>query len=113
MAQDGQKSEVDSTIGSKQIAIAGILGQVGCLTLIIIAGALVAGLWLDSYFDTRPLFTLILVLASVPVTLYLMVRIVLSFAPRLENMAGVGEKESLQEDSQVGDHRAEEISQDH
>lgn len=113
MAQDGQKSEVDSTIGSRQFAVAGVLGQVGCLTLAIIAGALVAGLWLDNYFDTRPLFTLILVLASVPVTLYLMVRIVLSFAPKLENMAAGGGKEALQEESQVGEHRAEEVTQNH
>ena len=113
MAQDGQKPDVDSGIGSRQVAIAGILGQVGCLTLIVIAGALVAGLWLDNFFDTRPLFTLILILASVPVTIYLMIRIVLSFAPKLETMAAEGSKKATQEENQVGEHRAEEVSQNH
>ena len=62
----------------------GVIGQVGCLTLMIVMLALGAGLWLDSRLDTRPLFALLLVLGSIPVTLYLMVRIVLAAAPRLQ-----------------------------
>lgn len=42
--------------------------KVGCLTLIIVLFALSAGLWLDRRFDTRPLYTIILILASAPVT---------------------------------------------
>lgn len=113
MAQDGQTPKKNRAIGSLQLALTGVLGQVGCLTLIIIIVALVAGLWLDDYFQTRPLFTLILVLASVPLTLYLMVRIVLSFAPKIESMSSGAAGELSQEDPQVGEHRAEEVSQNH
>ncbi len=69
------------------LALAGLLGQVGCVTLIVIFAALGSGLWLDSQFDTRPVFTLVLVLGSVPVTIYLMVRIVLTGMARLQGRA--------------------------
>jgi len=67
-----------------RMTLFGVIGQVGCLTLVIIAMALFAGLWLDNQFHTKPILTLILVLASVPVTLYLMFRIVLSIAPKIQ-----------------------------
>jgi magnesium-transporting ATPase (P-type) len=67
-----------------KMTLAGVIGQVGCLTLAIIVVALFAGLWLDNQFHTRPIFTLVLVLASVPLTLYLMFRIVLSVAPKIQ-----------------------------
>ncbi len=56
--------------------------QIGCLTVVVIFLALGAGLWLDSQLGTKPLFTLGLVLASIPVSLYLMVRQALSTARR-------------------------------
>lgn len=54
------------------LTVIGIFGQVGCLTLVIILLALFGGLWLDGLFDTKPLFTVILMVGSVPVTLFLM-----------------------------------------
>ena len=113
MAQDGQTPKNDRAIGSLQLALTGVLGLVGCLTIAIIAVALVGGLLLDNALQTRPLFTLILVLASVPLTLYLMVRIVLSFAPKIESMSSGAAGKLSQEDPQVGEHRAEEVSQNH
>jgi F0F1-type ATP synthase assembly protein I len=53
-----------------------VLGQVGFLTLVIILVSVGAGLWLDQHFATRPLFTLILVLGSIPISLILTVRTV-------------------------------------
>jgi hypothetical protein len=67
-----------------RMTLAGVIGQVGCLTIVIIAVALFTGLWLDTQFHTRPIFTLGLVLASVPLTLYLMFRVVLSVAPKIQ-----------------------------
>ncbi|HEY3311891.1 MAG TPA: AtpZ/AtpI family protein [Anaerolineales bacterium] len=58
------------------LTLAAVAGQVGCLTLVIIFGALIAGLWLDRYFATKPLFTILLMIASMPITLYLMFRVV-------------------------------------
>jgi hypothetical protein len=66
------------------LTLAGVIGQVGCLTLVVIGIALGAGLWLDNQFGTRPIVTLVLVIASVPLTLFLMFRVVLTLAPKLQ-----------------------------
>ena len=45
-----------------------LVGQVGCLTLVIIIASVLAGLWLDANFHTKPLFTLVLLLAGIPLS---------------------------------------------
>ncbi len=65
------------------LTLASIAGQVGCLTLIIIFGALFAGLWLDGRMDSKPMFTILLLVGSVPVTLFLMFRVVKSATKRI------------------------------
>lgn len=62
--------------------------QIGCLTVVVILLALGAGLWLDSRLGTKPWFTLGLVLASIPVSLYMMVRVALSVARRAQKESG-------------------------
>ena len=71
------------------LALAGLLGSVGCVTLIVIFVALGIGLWLDLQFDSRPLLTVIFVLASIPVTIFLMVRIVLGGMERINRRMGI------------------------
>ncbi len=78
------------------VAVAGLLGQVGCITLVLIAVALAAGLWLDAQLNTRPLFTILLILGTVPVTLYVMVRMVLGGMSRLQTTAGVTAEDHVQ-----------------
>jgi F0F1-type ATP synthase assembly protein I len=65
-------------------ALAAVLGQVGCLTVAIILLALFGGLWLDGFFHTRPTFTIILTLASIPVTLILMYWVVVTATARYQ-----------------------------
>jgi hypothetical protein len=84
MTQAADPPEKRRSQQALRMALLGVIGQTGCLTLVIVLVALGAGLWLDSQFHTRPLFTLILVLGSIPVTLFLMVRLVLSAAPRIQ-----------------------------
>ncbi len=84
MSQAARTPEPGQPRQALRLALLGVIGQVGCLTLIIVTVALGVGLWLDSQLGTQPLFALILVLGSVPITVYLMVRIVLSLAPRLQ-----------------------------
>ena len=50
-----------------------LVGQMGCLTLIVIALSVGVGLWLDSVFNTKPIITLVLLLAGIPVSVLLMV----------------------------------------
>ena len=58
------------------LTLAGIAGQVGCLTFLIVLIALFGGLWLDARFQTKPVFTIGLIIASIPVSLVLMFTIV-------------------------------------
>jgi hypothetical protein len=54
------------------LSLAGVAGQVGCVTVIIVFGSLFAGVALDRWLGTRPLFTVGLLLGSVPVTIFIM-----------------------------------------
>ncbi|MEJ2447940.1 MAG: AtpZ/AtpI family protein [Anaerolineales bacterium] len=53
-----------------------ITAEVGCLTLLIVLAALIGGLWIDNQFNTKPLFTIILMVASVPLTMVVLIRLV-------------------------------------
>jgi F0F1-type ATP synthase assembly protein I len=54
------------------------------LTLVVIFAALFAGLWLDRILNSKPIFTIVLILVSVPVTLFLTFRVVKSATARIE-----------------------------
>lgn len=104
MTKDGRAPDKDRAERALKMALVGVVGQVGCLTLLIISVALIAGLWLDNQFQTRPLFALVFVLASVPLTLYLMFRVVLSFAPRIQMLSlDTGGKIQVEESKSGGD----------
>ncbi|WP_322507396.1 AtpZ/AtpI family protein [Anaerolinea sp.] len=66
------------------LTLAGFAAQAGCATLVIILGAVLGGLWLDAQFQTRPLITLILVFASIPVSLLVMFFIVRSTTSKIK-----------------------------
>jgi magnesium-transporting ATPase (P-type) len=78
---------------NQSAAIAGIIGQIGCLTVIIITIALIAGLYLDRFLDTGRLFTLLFVVGSVPITLYVTVRVSLTAVSRLQQSKSTGNTE--------------------
>jgi multisubunit Na+/H+ antiporter MnhG subunit len=63
--------------------LATTVAQVGCVTVIVIVGALALGIALDSRLDTKPLFTLLFVLVSIPLSLYLLVRVAYSSVQKL------------------------------
>ena len=52
-----------------------MIGQVGCLTLLIIMASVFGGLWLDKVFDTKPVITLALLFAGIPVSVLLMLSV--------------------------------------
>lgn len=67
--------------------LAGVVGQVGCITVLMVALALAAGVFLDRFLDTRPVFTILFMVGSVPVTLYLIVRVSLTAVARAQRAA--------------------------
>ena len=67
------------------MTLAAVAGQVGCLTLLIVLAALFGGLWLDMRFGTKPVITVVLMVASVPVTLVGMFWIVRIAVSRLRS----------------------------
>lgn len=56
--------------------LAALVGQIGVLTLVIVLGAAFGGLALDAKLGTKPWVTIGLLIASIPVSLLLMIWIV-------------------------------------
>lgn len=83
------------------LALAALTGQVGCVTLIIVLAAVFGGLWLDGHFGTKPTYTLILTIASIPVSLLVMF-IIARGAIRKIKTGGMGGKKTFEEENSVG-----------
>jgi len=66
----------------------GAAGQVGFGVAILIIGALFVGRWLDNLLGTGPILLLTCTLVSVPVSLFLMVRTVLTAARASQSPSG-------------------------
>ena len=82
MAQSEQKGR---SILSTLLVV--MVGQVGCLTLIIILAAVFGGLWLDNTFGTKPVFTLVLLLAGIPISVLVMLLVARKTLARLKEQA--------------------------
>ncbi len=67
----------------KNLGLAAVAAQAGCATLIIVFLALFAGLWLDSRLGQRGPCTFGLLILSVPVSLFIMLRISLGAINRI------------------------------
>lgn len=65
-----------------------VVGQIGGLTVAVIVVALGAGILLDRTLGTRPLFTLLLMLGSFPVTYFIIYRIALNAVGKIQPAAG-------------------------
>jgi F0F1-type ATP synthase assembly protein I len=64
-----------------------MIGQVGCLTLVIILASVFGGLWLDRTFGTKPVFTLILLFAGIPLSVLVMLVVARKTLARLNEQA--------------------------
>jgi len=85
MGTSGKNSDKASNQSMFSWTLALVVGQVGCLTIIIIFAALFLGIWLDNMFDTKPIFTVGLIIASIPITLVAMLLVVRTGTSRLTN----------------------------
>lgn len=50
--------------------VAGVIGQVGCLILLVILGTVLLGLGLDEALGTQPAFVFVMLLVSVPLSIW-------------------------------------------
>ncbi|HEX9385146.1 MAG TPA: AtpZ/AtpI family protein [Anaerolineales bacterium] len=82
MAQSGHKGR-----SILNILLVVMVGQVGCLTLIIILASVFGGLWLDKTFGTRPVFTLALLFAGIPISVFVMLVVARRTLARLKEQA--------------------------
>lgn len=73
--------------------VAGVVGQVGCLVLLVILGTLLLGLALDEALGTRPTFILVMLLASVPINLAAIYFYTRYKAKQLQDAAGQKEED--------------------
>jgi len=70
-----------------------VIGQVGCLTLAVITASVFGGLWLDNTFGTKPVFTLVLLFAGIPLSVLLMLYVSRKSLARLKGKYEAEEKE--------------------
>ncbi len=77
------------------LALSWVIGQVGCLTLIIILAALFGGLYLDNRFGSRPWFTLTLILGSIPVSLGVMIYISRAAIRKIKTQTAAKEEQEV------------------
>ncbi len=72
-----------------------MIGQVGCLTLVIILASLFGGMWLDGRFGTKPIFTLVLLLAGIPISVLLMLYVARRTLERIKPPPEAANQEKL------------------
>jgi len=101
MGQTGDNSS-SSPSRAFYLTVATILTQVGCLTIVIIFIALFGGIWLDGYFDTKPWFTMILTIASLPITILVMLKLVRAGTSKLNSSPPKNDEDTPQEEAEVG-----------
>jgi F0F1-type ATP synthase assembly protein I len=81
--------------------------QVGCVTTVIVVGALLLGLWLDNLLDTRPTLTVALTLISIPISLFSLVRIALAATARVRSAGDVSPNEDAVNDASTEERRSD------
>lgn len=72
-----------------------VIAQMGTLLVLIVGGSVGIGLLLDHLLGTKPIFITVLILASVPVTLWTIYRYSLYQAKRIS---------SSQKEEKISDH---------
>lgn len=76
--------EADKKLSIVNVTLAIVACQVGFLTLVIVLGAILGGLWLDNRFHTRPTITIVLLLVSIPISVFVMLAVVRSAVARIK-----------------------------
>lgn len=91
-ASSGDNEEKQRTFN---LALAWLVGQIGCLTLVIILGALFGGMYLDNLYGSRPWFTLILIIGSIPVSLGVMIFVSRAAIRKIKTQTAAQEEQEI------------------
>lgn len=100
MNNDPNKRNVQYAIN---LSMAGLAGQVGFVTLAIVFGALFGGLWLDSRFDTKPVFTILLIVASGPLSLFMIFRLAMTAISKIKPVGSKTDQPELTKENNAGE----------
>lgn len=73
--------------------LASVVGQVGCVVVILVGLAMGAGLLIDRFLGTKAIFTVLFMVGSVPVALYVTVRVSLMAAARAQKLIDANKAE--------------------
>jgi F0F1-type ATP synthase assembly protein I len=95
MNQPGRKQQ-DEFRAAVTMTVVWVAG----LTLIVIFLGLFAGILLDKFLNTKPLFTVILIIASIPLTIFATFRVVKAASSRIQPAA---KKENSEEEPHRGE----------
>ena len=98
MSQSGTTPEDNRQV--LNLTLLTVVGQVGCITPLIIIAALFIGIWLDARFGSKPTFTIMFIVGSVPVALIAMFWIVKETINR--TLPGTTQPETSEEDKDSG-----------
>jgi F0F1-type ATP synthase assembly protein I len=79
----------------KNLALVGAFSWIGFLTLVIAVSALLGGMWLDAQWGTKPIFTVGLLIASIPLNIYIQFRTAINVAKQIQ--AGMPNSDSKSE----------------
>lgn len=81
----------------KNLAYAGLAAQSGCFTLTIVFAALLIGLFIDAQLNLRGPFTIGLLILSIPISLFVMVRLALGAIRQIQPSDAQRDKSQKQE----------------
>ncbi len=84
------------------MTIIGLVGQVGCLTLVILLASVFIGLWLDTNFGTRPWITIGMLMASIPIALVVMFFVTRKATDKFKREFEARQKERLLKEDVIG-----------
>ena len=99
MAPGDNSTQKNKAQYALNLGLAGFAGQVGCLTLVIIIVALLGGLWLDNQLGVKPVFTILFLLGSVPITIFVMFRVAMSAIARIKPVTPVKSSQVKKEEN--------------
>ena len=84
------------------MTIIGLVGQVGCLTLVILLASVFIGLWLDTQFGTRPWITIGMLVVSIPIALVVMFFVTRKATDKFKREFESRQKEKLKKEDAIG-----------